>query len=300
MQAPVLSQEARHPCFDGCAGTRYGRVHLPVAPQCNIQCNYCNRSYDCVNESRPGVTSFLLEPAEVLAYLGRVFELEPRISVVGIAGPGDPMCDPERTLTTLRLIRAAYPEVLLCLSSNGLNVAEHVGDLAGIGVRHMTITVNAVDPGIGSRIYKWVRFGSSFYLGREGAELLLARQLEAIERIKRAGIILKVNTVVIPGVNDRHVDSIARQLAALDVDLMNCIPLLPVVNTPFAHLESINRIEINVIRDRAEHHLAQMRHCVRCRADAVGLLNEAPLPGAGAAFQTSGRPWKSPASPHLP
>lgn len=300
MQAPVLSREARHPCFDGCAGTRYGRVHLPVAPQCNIQCNYCNRSYDCVNESRPGVTSFLLEPAEVLGYLGQVFKVEPRITVVGIAGPGDPMCDPERTLTTLRLIRAAYPEVLLCLSSNGLNVAEHVEDLAEIRVRHMTITVNAVDPGIGSRIYKWVRFGSSFYLGREGAELLLARQLEAIERIKRAGIILKVNTVVIPGVNDRHVDSIAQWLAALDVDLMNCIPLLPVVDTPFAHLASINRMEINVIRNRAERHLVQMRHCVRCRADAVGMLNQDPYSAVQMSPSSTGIPRKSPASPHLP
>ncbi len=47
----------RHPCFNESAKGTCGRVHLPVAPECNIKCNYCNRKYDCVNESRPGVTS---------------------------------------------------------------------------------------------------------------------------------------------------------------------------------------------------------------------------------------------------
>ena len=25
-------------------------MHVAVAPACNIQCNYCNRKYDCANE----------------------------------------------------------------------------------------------------------------------------------------------------------------------------------------------------------------------------------------------------------
>ena len=51
-----------HPCFDKEARHKNARVHLPVAPKCNIQCNYCNRKFDCVNESRPGVTSSVLTP----------------------------------------------------------------------------------------------------------------------------------------------------------------------------------------------------------------------------------------------
>ena len=49
-----------HPCYNEGAHRRYARMHLPVAPKCNIQCNYCNRRYDCCNESRPGVTSEVL------------------------------------------------------------------------------------------------------------------------------------------------------------------------------------------------------------------------------------------------
>lgn len=39
-----------------------GRIHLPIAPHCNIRCAYCDRKHDCANESRPGVTSRLLIP----------------------------------------------------------------------------------------------------------------------------------------------------------------------------------------------------------------------------------------------
>ncbi|MEQ2789490.1 nitrogen fixation protein NifB, partial [Flavonifractor plautii] len=48
---------AEHPCLSVQAHFRYGRIHLPVAPRCNIRCGYCDRRYDCANESRPGVTS---------------------------------------------------------------------------------------------------------------------------------------------------------------------------------------------------------------------------------------------------
>src|SRR3990172_8226516 len=94
----------KHPCFNSELKGTYGRIHLPVAPKCNIQCNYCNRKYDCVNESRPGVTSAVLSPKQAITYMEDVLKKEPRITTVGIAGPGDPMANPAETLTTLRLI----------------------------------------------------------------------------------------------------------------------------------------------------------------------------------------------------
>ena len=76
----------RHPCFNDESRHRFGRVHLPVAPKCNVQCNFCDRRFDCANESRPGVTSAVLAPGQALAYLDRVCGTSMRISVVGIAG----------------------------------------------------------------------------------------------------------------------------------------------------------------------------------------------------------------------
>ena len=121
---------ARHPCFNKDAKHHFGRLHLPVAPKCNIKCNYCDRKYDCVNESRPGVTSAVLTPGQALRYVERVMEKEASISVVGIAGPGDPLANPAETLETLRLIREKFPSMLLCLASNGLALPNYLDDLA--------------------------------------------------------------------------------------------------------------------------------------------------------------------------
>jgi nitrogen fixation protein NifB len=262
----------RHPCFNEDAKRHFGRLHLPVAPKCNIKCNYCDRKYDCVNESRPGVTSAVLSPTQALHYVERVMEKAPCISVVGIAGPGDPMANPVETLDTLRLIRGQFPDMLLCLASNGLALPEYLDDLAAIGVSHVTVTVNAVDPEIGSRIYAWVRDGKVIYRKALAAEVLLERQMESIRGLHARGTIVKVNTIVIPGVNEHHVIEVAKKAAELGADLLNCMPIFPNKDTPFAEVMEPSAAGLEELRSEAEKFLPQMRHCTRCRADAVGLL----------------------------
>jgi nitrogen fixation protein NifB len=151
----------RHPCFNVNVKGECGRVHLPVAPKCNILCKYCNRKFDCVNESRPGVTSALLTPEQAVAYLEQVLAAEPRITVAGIAGPGDPFANPRETMETIRLVRERFPDLLLCLATNGLGLPPYVQELADLKVSHVSITVNAVDPEVGQHIYSWVRDGPS-------------------------------------------------------------------------------------------------------------------------------------------
>ncbi|MDR3569298.1 MAG: radical SAM protein [Syntrophobacteraceae bacterium] len=262
----------RHPCFNAEAKGSYGRVHLPVAPECNIRCNYCNRKTDCVNESRPGVSSAILTPMQALAYMDKVLEKESRISVAGIAGPGDPFANPTETLETMRLIKEHYPEMLLCLSSNGLAVPRHLEEIAKIGVSHVTITINAVDPQIGAKIYSWVRDGKVIYRGIKGAELLLERQLQAVEGLKKLGVTVKANVIVVPTVNDHHVEEVAKTLAGLGVDLLNCMAMFPNRETVFEDIPEPEAALMEELRAKAEKYLPQMRHCTRCRADAVGLL----------------------------
>ena len=269
--SPDLS---RHPCFNSRVKGRFGRVHLPVAPKCNIKCNYCNRKYDCVNESRPGVTSTILSPDQALEYMAKVLAAEPRISVAGIAGPGDPFANAETTLTTMQLLRRHYPDLILCLSSNGLGLAAHVDEVADIGVSHVTVTVNGIDPQVTRNIYTFVRDGNIVYRHIQAAELLLTRQLTAIERLKARGITVKVNFITIPGINDHHATATARAMARMGVDLFNCMAMLPNADTPFADIMEPDRAMMNDLRNRCEKHLPQMRHCQRCRADAVGLLGQ--------------------------
>lgn len=264
----------RHPCFNAKVKGQYGRVHLPVAPKCNIQCNFCNRKFDCVNESRPGVTSTILTPEQALEYMGKVLEKEPRISVAGIAGPGDPFANAEETLETMRLIRKEFPDTILCLASNGMNLAAHVEELAEIGVSHVTVTVNGVDPVVTENVYSWVRDGKVLYRGRQGAELLLARQINAIEKLKQYDITVKINSILIPGVNSHHIIDIAKAMKDLGADLFNCMAMLPNADTVFENVPEPSQTTMTKTRSEAEKYLPQMRHCTRCRADAVGLLND--------------------------
>ncbi|MEQ9235669.1 nitrogenase cofactor biosynthesis protein NifB [Coleofasciculus sp. E2-BRE-01] len=262
-----------HPCFNVKVKGQFGRVHLPVAPKCNIQCNYCNRKYDCVNESRPGVTSTILSPAQAAVYMEKVLEKEPRISVAGIAGPGDPFANPEETLGTMRLLREKFPDLILCLATNGLNLKpEYIDEIAEIGVSHVTVTINAIDPEITRKVYRWVRHEKSVYQGLKGAKLLLERQLEAVKGLKSAGITVKINCIVMPGINDHHVVEVAKIMAKLGADLFNAMAMYPTAETPFEGLTEPDGITMAKIRKECEEYLPQMRHCTRCRADAVGLL----------------------------
>jgi nitrogen fixation protein NifB len=263
-----------HPCFNQEAKGLHGRIHLPVAPACNIKCNYCDRRYSCVNESRPGVTSAVLAPHQAVAYLERALTVEPRLSVAGIAGPGDPLANAEKTLKTLGLIKERFPRMLLCLASNGLAVPALLDDLAAAGLTHLTLTVNAVDPAIGARIYAWIKDGKVVYRGEAGARLLLERQTAALTGLKDRGVVVKINTIVIPGVNDRHAVEVARWAADLGADLMNVMPMYPNADTPFGHLGEPGRPLMQEVRRACAEHVPQMTHCTRCRADAVGLLGE--------------------------
>jgi nitrogen fixation protein NifB len=276
-ESPLLGRglgEAKHPCFNIEAKGTYARVHLPVAPKCNIQCNYCKRDYDCVNESRPGVTSEVLSPEQALAYLIKLKGKMPNLSVVGIAGPGDPFANPHETMTTLRLVREHFPEMILCLSSNGLNVAPFAEELAELGVSHVTITMNGLDAEETQNIYKWARFGNRGYVGKAAAAILLENQLVAIKMLRRFGIIVKINTIVIPGVNDHLIESVAEKAKELGAELMNAIPLFPVADTPYENLKEPDMLTMREIRLKIAKHLKPMTHCARCRADAVGLLGE--------------------------
>ena len=265
----------QHPCFNEAARKTAARIHLPVAPRCNVQCNFCDRRFDCLNESRPGVTSAVLTPQQALHYLELAMEKSPAIRVAGIAGPGDPFATPEDTLETLRLVRKRYPEMLLCVASNGLEVAAHAAELGKLQVSHVTLTVNAIDPEIGGRSYAWVRAGYRVLRGADAAATLLERQRLAIVELKRHGVTVKINTIIMPGINDEHAAEVAREVASLGADIMNCIPMVPVAGTPFESLGQMDHGQLASLRKQTGAFLPQMLHCTRCRADAVGLLGEA-------------------------
>lgn len=249
-------------------------MHLPVAPKCNIQCNYCNRKYDCTNESRPGVTSIVLSPYEAADKVSMVREKIPELKVIGIAGPGDPLAN-ESTFETIRLVREKYPDLTLCISTNGLALPENAERLYDLGVRFVTITMNAMDPEIGSRIYEFVNFNGKAYRGKEAAEILLKRQIEGLEKCVSLGMLVKINIVMIPGINEGHIPKLVEFVKEKGAYSVNVLPLIPVEGTKFENIEAPTPESRKKLLDLCEGYgINVMRHCKQCRADAIGLLDK--------------------------
>jgi nitrogen fixation protein NifB len=236
------------------------------------------------------VVSERLTPEQAIRKVLAVAAAVPQLSVVGIAGPGDPLANPEATLATLAGVRKAAPDLTLCLSTNGLALPDHVERLAELGVGHVTVTVNFLDPEVGAAIHPWAVWKGRRVRGTDGARLLSERQWEGLTRLAERGVLCKVNSVVIPGVNDAHLPEVARRARELGVFLHNVMPLIsaPEHGTHYGLTgqRGPTAEELQAVQRACEVDGRLMRHCRQCRADAVGLLGE----DRGAEFSLSRLP----------
>jgi len=267
-----------HPCFSEEAHHHYARMHVAVAPACNIQCHYCNRKYDCANESRPGVVSELLTPEQAVKKTLAVAAAIPQMTVLGIAGPGDPLANPERTLATFRALSDKAPDIKLCVSTNGLALPELVDEICAHNIDHVTITINCVDPEIGAKIYPWIFWKNRRIRGVKAAQILIEQQQKGLELLAERGVLVKVNSVLIPGVNDEHLKEVSRVVKAKGAFLHNVMPLIaePEHGTFYGLMgqRGPTHDELQSLQDACAGDMAMMRHCRQCRADAVGMLGE--------------------------
>ena len=268
---PGFQPSLNHPCFSSEANLNRGRVHLPVSPTCNIQCRFCKRSFNKF-EKRPGVSAKLLEPQDAVDLVKKALERCPDITVAGIAGPGDTLAT-THALETFALIHQAYPALINCLSTNGLLLERYAMDLARVGVKTLTVTVNAVDPVILHQICSHVMIDGHVYTGVEGAALLINAQQRGIQKAAALDFIIKINIVLIPAINDTHIASIARAVHDWGASIINIIPLIP--QHEFAEHSAPDCDALGCAREEAELYLPVFRHCQHCRADAIG------IPGKG-------------------
>jgi nitrogen fixation protein NifB len=274
----IWEKVKNHPCYSEEAHHHYARMHVAVAPACNIQCNYCNRKYDCSNESRPGVVSERLTPEQAVRKVIAVASEIPQMTVLGIAGPGDALANPRKTFETFRMLQEQAPDIKLCLSTNGLALPDYVDEIARYNVDHVTITINMVDPAVGAKIYPWIFHDHRRITGHDAARILHERQMLGLEMLTARGILVKVNSVMIPGINDEHLVEVNRAVKSRGAFLHNIMPLIsePEHGTYFGlnGQRGPSAQELKALQDACEGGTNMMRHCRQCRADAVGLLGE--------------------------
>ncbi len=261
----IISQ---HPCFSGEAHDLVGRIHLPVASRCNIQCNYCEHKM-CTDVQHPGWAARLMSVTEAVNLIQSVVEERQDYDfVVGIAGPGDALTN-DQTFQTLTLIHNQYPRIVTCICTNGLLLEDRLEAIADTGVKTLTVTVNASDRNIGKNIYSWAKYRGTIYRDEEAAALVITKQFNGIRKAITSGFSLKVNTVLIPGVNDEHMPELARRLREAGVKLMNIMPLIP--SGKMKSLRAPTCEELRKARQDCEEIIPQFYHCEQCRADIVYL-----------------------------
>ena len=254
-----------HPCFG--AKANRGRIHLPVCPGCNLECRFCDRKIN-ETENRPGVTSTVITPSQAVEYIRRSLQFCPEISVAGIAGPGDTLAS-DNAIETFRLVGKAFPQLLKCMSTNGLLLDERAQELIDVGIDTLTVTVNAVDPAIQARIIDGIFYHGRRYEGEEAARILIRNQLAGIRKVAAAGVVVKVNTVLINEINRFHIAAVAKAVHEAGASMYNIIPLIP--QHELADCSVPTCAEIEAVRQQAGQYIDVFRHCQHCRADAVGV-----------------------------
>ena len=255
-----------HPCFNEKMHDKVGRAHVPIAPKCNIYCNFCTRDIN-QEENRPGVASCVMGADDAIKHVEEVIKEGP-ISVVGVAGPGDSLAN-ETTFEFFEKLAKSTPDIIKCMSTNGLLLPDYAEKLADLGVNTVTVTVNAIDPDIAEDIYTFINYKGKIYKGKEAVMILIENQLKGIEKLADLGVVIKVNSVLIPGLNGDHIVEIAKEVKKRGASLMNVLPLIPL--NKMKDYSRPTCAEIEKVRDEVEEILPVFRACTQCRADAYGI-----------------------------
>jgi nitrogen fixation protein NifB len=147
-------------------------------------------------------------------------------------------------------------------------------------IDHITVTINSVDETgeIGSLIYTWIFYNNKRIYGKEASKILLQRQIEGMKMCVEKGILIKANSVLIPGVNDKHLPEVAKKLKEIGVFLHNIMPIIsePEHGTAFGlgGVPSATDQQQMEVQEACGMDMKLMQHCRQCRADAVGLIGE--------------------------
>ena len=126
----------------------------------------------------------------------------------------------------------------------------HYGqDIIDMGIKHITVTVNCLDPKIGAKIYHHIYYQGKCYEGENAAEILIQNQLEGIKLLADHGILVKVNIVMIKDMNSEHIPKVVKKVKSLGALMTNIMPLIPAPGSVFQNFPQTSMKEVNALRD---------------------------------------------------
>jgi cyclic pyranopterin phosphate synthase len=188
--------QSSHPEPRDQLGRPLRELRISVTDRCNFRCGYCMPK-DVFHDGyrfmpRADILSF-----EEIARLAQIAVRDLGLAKLRLTG-GEPLL--RRGLPELVRMLAAIPGLCdLALTTNGHLLVEQAPALAGAGLRRVTVSLDALDDATFTRMNGT---GSSS----------VARVLTAIDAADAAGLgPVKINCVVIRGVNEHAVEALARR-----------------------------------------------------------------------------------------
>ncbi|MDA8164918.1 MAG: hypothetical protein M0017_07805 [Desulfobacteraceae bacterium] len=192
-------------------------ARLPVAPRTMARVRWAA-------EAKPAPA---MPPAEAAAWLEQRGRAGGALAGVEFSGPGDPLATPDLLFEALGMVHGRFPDLLLEVATLGLGGGKYGRRLVDLGVRRVTLLVDAADPEAAARVYAWVRPGTKTIPLADAAALLIDEQAGAVAALKEAGISVHIRTTVCLGMNEDQVEAIARKMAGLGAESMTLLPASP-------------------------------------------------------------------------
>ncbi|MBE0577087.1 MAG: GTP 3',8-cyclase MoaA [Desulfuromonadales bacterium] len=163
-------------------GRKINYLRLAITDRCNLRCQYCMPAEGVPKQTHNDILSFeeLLLLAKTAISMG--------IEKVRVTG-GEPLVRKGIVDFLARLASIAGLKHLV-LTTNGLLLQEMAADLRGAGVQRLNISLDSLQPETFKRI---TRCGD------------LARVMAGIDAAEKAGLPIKLNMVVMRGINDAEI-----------------------------------------------------------------------------------------------
>ncbi len=227
------------------------------------------RSACHIQSPTPGYAERLMTVEQ--AYKRVIYELNrrPQLQVVAVSGPGEPLYN-RQTLQLFDRIRQADLDVHLCLSTNGVLLSQYAQRLSQLCIETVSVSVHACHVDTAAEVYEWAITEDNRTLrGSEMGEYILQSQLQGIEHATEAGLHVKVNTVLIPGINEREIATLARLVRERGASIQNLMPLR--INEAVSTWHAPTTKELATARCTASAYIPQFHLCAGCRSDVVGV-----------------------------
>ena len=167
-------------------GRKINYLRLSVTDRCNMRCRYCMPEDGVEKLAHQDILSY--EELERIARAAVAIGIE-KIRVTG----GEPLV--RKGIVPFLAGLSRIPGLRqLVVTSNGMMLEEMAADLRGAGVQRLNISLDSLDP---ARFCQITRTGD------------LKRVLAGIAAADRAGFPVKINMVVMRGVNDDEIEAVA-------------------------------------------------------------------------------------------